>query len=186
MPLPLLNIHGLLPDGIHSASEDELHFRFVAPFPGSVTRERIFENFRRYRVVVSGAGLSVTQWIDGSFVDATRRDPADIDVVNFCTSAHIRGLSAGARAQITPLLAAGKATIPHYSVHSLFVATYDYDEQPYWADFETRRKYWRDYFSLAMNYSGVVKETAPHRGRKGIVQMLLGDATLCPHLESSL
>ena len=53
------------------------------------------------------------------------------------------------------------------------------------ANFEAQRKYWRDWFAMPQDYTGPVKVPAPHRGRKGIVQMNIGDATLCPAVSAA-
>ncbi len=181
MPLPPFNARGLLPDGVHVATIDELHERCVREFRGSVTRPDIFANFVRYRDAIVALGLSVTQWIDGSFVDLSRRDPEDIDVVNFCESENISVASAGVD-EIDRLLGAGRDTVGEYQVHSFFVATYDYDHY-LWGKFEMLRKYWRHHFSQPLSYPG--KERASGRGPKGIVQITLGDATLCPRIDPS-
>jgi hypothetical protein len=181
MPLPAFNARGLLPDGIHDATIDELHARSVVEFPGSATRADIFANFVRYRDAIVALGFSVTQWVDGSFVDLTRRDPEDIDVVNFCESDNIRAASAGID-EIDRLLGAGRDTVPEYQVHSFFVPAYDYDHH-LWGKFEMQRKYWRRQFSQPLNYPR--KHLAPERGPKGIVQITLGDATLCPRIDRS-
>lgn len=181
MPLPAFNARGLLPDGVHDASIKELHTRCVVEFPGSATRTGIFANFSRYCDAIVALGFSVTQWVDGSFVDLTRRDPEDIDVVNFCESDNIRDASAGID-EIDRLLGAGRDTVAEYQVHSFFVATYDYDHH-LWGKFEMLRKYWRRQFSQALNYPS--KQAAPGRGAKGIVQITLGDATLCPRIDRS-
>lgn len=89
MPLPSLNAHGLLPDGVHAATPDGLHARLVMDFAGSKTRPRLHAGLMRYRRDLLALGIHATQWIDGSFVDGTRSAPEDIDVVNFC---HVRVL----------------------------------------------------------------------------------------------
>jgi len=182
MPLPPFNPRFLLPDQIHPATLEDLRARCVVEFPGSATRPDIFANFARYRNAIAALGFSVTQWVDGSFVDGTRADPEDIDVVNFCASENIRAVSADARRQIPLLLGAGRGTIAEYQVHSFFVASYDYDHHR-WGDFEMFRKFWRRHFSQPLNYAVPSKPSAPERGRKGIVQISLGDAKLCPWID---
>ena len=54
------------------------------------------------------------------------------------------------------------------------------------ASFEPQRKYWRDWFSRPQDYSGPKKVEALWRGRKGIVQMNVGNVTLCPTVSDAI
>lgn len=78
------NEQGLLTpaDGI-SATIDELHAVFVAPFPESETRNRLFNEWKKYnRMLRQEIGERFTQWINGSFV-TQKLNPKDIDLVIF-------------------------------------------------------------------------------------------------------
>ena len=179
MPLPSFNAQGLLPEGVHPATTEDLKDRCVTPFPASGTRQDIFHNFCRYQAAVALLGFHATQWVDGSFVDRSRLDPEDVDVVNFCESSVLNSLPPAAQTQITPLLNGREATRTDYSTHS-FLAIRFPSGHPYAANFENRRKYWLDWFSRPQDYSGTKKVEAPWRSRKGFVQMSVGDARLCP------
>jgi hypothetical protein len=185
MSLPLFNSQGLLPDAVHQATLDELRVRCVDDFVGSVTRRGIFANFLRFRNTLTSLGLSLTQWIDGSFVDQTRRDPLDVDVVSFCDSQLFRTLPHNDRERAIALLDNSAATELDYQVHSFLVMEFPYDHE-LWGKFENQRRYWRRQFSQPLDYSGPNKQPTPRRGRKGIVQITLGDVTLCPRIDSSL
>lgn len=179
MALPELNSEGLLPEGIHPATADDLKERFVDPFAASTTRQRIFDGFLGYQTTLAGLGVHATQWVDGSFVDAARVDPEDIDVVNFCDAAMLNAVPPARQALLQPLLDGRAATKAQYDTHSFLVVHFPAG-RPYAAQFEDRRKYWRDWLSRPQDYSGPNKTPAPWRGRKGIVQMNVGDANLCP------
>ena len=69
MALSELNQEDLLPEGVHPATEEDLKSRFVTPFVSSSTRQKVHQNFCRYRADVAALGVHATQWVDGSFVD---------------------------------------------------------------------------------------------------------------------
>src|SRR3954469_9447198 len=124
MPLPPFDSRGLLPAGIHTATEAELHALCVTAFPKSTTRPRIFQNFCLYRAAVAAMGLHVTQWVDGSFVDRTRVDPEDIDVINFLDTDQLRALSSEVRAAAVKLLANAAIDHPEFDTHAFLHITY--------------------------------------------------------------
>ncbi|HVY72017.1 MAG TPA: hypothetical protein VHH73_18940 [Verrucomicrobiae bacterium] len=185
MALPDFNVKGLLPDGVHPATLDDLECRCVAPFPNSETRSKIFENFRNYQTTIAALGIHATQWINGSFVDQSRLDPDDVDAVNFCDYAALNSLQPAIQIRITPLLDGRATTKEVYDTHSFLEVRFPAGH-PFEASFERQRRYWRDWFSRPQDYSGPKKLPAPWRGRKGIVQMQVGDATLCPIVSDAI
>jgi len=184
MALPDLNPQGLLPEGVHPATEDELEARFVVPFASSSTRQRIFENFCRYRIEVAALGVHATQWVDGSFVDGLRLHPEDVDVVNFCGSSELNAVAPASQKLVQPLLNGRESTRAEYDTHTFLLVCFPAGH-PFAANFEARRKYWRDWFSRPQDYTGSKKIPAPWRGRKGIVRMNVGDAILCPSVSDA-
>jgi len=179
MALPNFNAQGLLPEGVHPATAEDLKDRFVTPFPESGTRQKIFNNFRRYQAAVVALGVHATQWVDGSFVDQSRLDPVDVDAVNFCELSALNSLPLTAQLQIAPMLDGRQSTKTTYDTHTFLVIRFPAGH-PFAASFEKQRRYWRDWFSRPQDYSGLIKIEAPWRGRKGIVQMTVGHANLCP------
>lgn len=158
--------------------------RFVTPFPSSATRHRIHQSFCRYRTEVAALGVPATQWVDGSFVDSSRLDPEDVDVVNFCESSALNAFAPVIQKHIQPLLGGGDRTKTEYNTHT-FLAIRFPPGHPFAAQFEERRKYWRDWFSRPQSYAGGRKLPAPWRGRKGFVQLNVGDASLCPTINDA-
>ena len=57
MALPDFNAQGLLPEGVHPATVGDLKDRFVTPFPASVRRQKVFDNFCRYQATVAALGV---------------------------------------------------------------------------------------------------------------------------------
>jgi hypothetical protein len=185
--LPEFNANGLLPEGVHRASLDDLRERCVDAFPASVTRPDIFAVFIRYRQQLESLGLSLTQWIDGSFVDRTRLNPGDIDLVNFCESDLFRKLPKESRDRTMPLLGDGHAHSFDGKIHCFLVMRFDYDMGGgFPAASERARREHHDWFSQPMDYFSTPRKAAPARGRKGIVQITLGDVKLCPNVEDRL
>lgn len=179
MPLPNFNRRGLLPAGVHKASLSDVEERCVTPFGTSKTRKPIFDAFSIYQNDLASVGVNATQWVDGSFVDATRTDPSDVDVVNICDPAQLNALSPAAAIMATKLLDGGDATKPSYKAHT-FLAVKFPPSHPYHKVYVARIAEWNRWFSTPMDYSGKVKVPAPHRGGKGIVEICVGNATLCP------
>lgn len=186
MPLPTFNADGILPDGVHPATEAELKVRCVDPFQASTSRQNVFDGFCRYRGELSGLGINVTQWVDGSFTDETRLNPEDIDLVNFVFSGEINALPLGDRPLATALLNGREATKSQFSCHT-FLETVFPPGHPFAPAFERQRRYWRKWWSTPQDYSKPpVKVPAPHRGSKGIVLMTVGAPAAAPTINPSL
>lgn len=179
MPLPDLVKDGILPEGVHEASEKDLEDMFVAPFPASKTRDRNLKGFVAYRDVFAQFGVPLTQWVDGSFVDATRESPDDIDVVNFAHAGDLNTLDPAVRAVVAPLL---QGKIERYHTHAHLEVHFPKGHK-FAAKFENMRRYWRDWFSRCQDYSGPVKKHAPWRGSKGFVQMTTSDGNVSPVID---
>jgi len=79
MPIPSLNEHGLLPQGIHACSLRELQHRFCR-FQGSDRRPRLFARLEEFLAEVKSSGIVVAVILDGSFVTA-KAEPGDIDMI---------------------------------------------------------------------------------------------------------
>lgn len=79
MPIPPFNKHGFLPEGIHTATIEEVEARF-ARFQTSSQRYEIFSRFRDF--VAAAAKTSIVQAliVDGRFV-TDKEEPGDIDVI---------------------------------------------------------------------------------------------------------
>ncbi len=181
MPLPAFTAKGLLPDDVYPATETELKDRCVDSFPDSKTRANIFGGFVRYRQALAGYGLNLTQWVDGSFVDSARVNPEDVDVVNFAHADEVNRLPPAMRVGVTnTLLNARESTQPVYSTHSFLEVRFP-QGHAFAAAAEAQRVYWRRWFANPQDYTHYpVKRPAPQRGRKGIVQMTIGNPTLAP------
>jgi hypothetical protein len=184
MPLPPFGLNDLLPDGVHQASQSELEDRCVKDFPGSITRPRIFKNFCRYQKAIVALGLHSTQWVDGSYTDRSRADPEDIDLTNFLDSTELNALGASLQDQARKLLGGGEETKKVFDAHTFLVIRFP-SGHPFEPHFDEMRRYWRDLFATPQDYRGPIKIPARGRGRKGIVQMRAGDATLCPAIDPS-
>lgn len=186
MPLPNFTTEGLLPDGVHPATEDELKERCVDPFATSRTRQPVFNGFCRYRNELVGLGLNVTQWVDGSFTDETRVDPDDIDLVNFVDAAEVNAIAALERPRAAALLNGRDATKTSYSCHSFLEIVFPAGHI-FAAKFEQKRLYWRRWWSTPQDYSKPpMKTPAPHRGSKGIVLMTVGSSAQAPAINTNL
>lgn len=79
MPIPALTAEGLLPEGIHDCSLDEIREQFGS-FQRTDRRCRLFERLESFVRAAKSSGLVVAVVVDGSFV--TDKDvPSDVDVI---------------------------------------------------------------------------------------------------------
>jgi len=180
MPLPPFNSQGLLPEGLHSATEDDLRERCVAPFPESQTRGSIFSGLCEYRQRLTDLGVTSSQWIDGSFVDASRLDPGDVDLVNFQAGTLLNSVPSESRAEVLSLLTGIPSLKARYQVHAFTVIMFPPDHR-YAQRSDDRLRYWTALFTTPQRYgANGSKSPAPERGRKGIALMTVGDGTVAP------
>lgn len=93
VPVPAFTVDGLLPPGRHAATVAEIEATFVKPF-ASTSRRKLFDGWLARRAALI-ALLPVTEWVNGSFVEATH-GPGDIDVVTFLPAHEVERLNAEA------------------------------------------------------------------------------------------
>jgi hypothetical protein len=86
MPIPALNEHGWLPEGIHNCTWDEVGLRFGS-FHESDRRPRLWQRFVEFLGEVQRTGLVKYILLDGSFVTA-KANPNDIDLVLIVAANH--------------------------------------------------------------------------------------------------
>jgi hypothetical protein len=79
MPIPPLDVRGVLPEGLHDATDDEIEIQFGS-FNGSDVRVRLFERLTSFLAAVRFWGNADEILIDGSFVTSKQR-PTDIDII---------------------------------------------------------------------------------------------------------
>jgi hypothetical protein len=79
MPLQL-DERGVLPDGIHDATLEEIESLFGG-FQHSDRRHRLFLKLKQYVGALRSAGFACSLLIDGSFVMGCIDEPDDIDLV---------------------------------------------------------------------------------------------------------
>jgi hypothetical protein len=183
MSLPDFNSQGLLPEGIHRASEDEVKERCVDAFPESRSRRTIFDGLCRYRAAASALSLNITQWVNGSFTDQTRMNPEDVDLVNYVLADDLKHLTPAEENAVEALLNGFETTKPKYRCHSFLEIVFP-PGHGFEADFEGQRRYWSSLWSTPQDYSQPPeKKEAPHRGKKGILLMTVGDADLAPNIQ---
>lgn len=172
MPLPAFTAEGLLPQGIHPATEEDVALLLVDPFIASRTRATLYNGLCRYRRDLTALDVIGIQWIDGSFVDQSRDDPADIDLVNFCEQHILNGVPVHNQERVFDLLGNASSTMEHYNCHSFVVVQYPAGH-PMAEGYEARRRYWLAWFSTPQRYTELSKVPAPERGVKGIISMTL-------------
>jgi predicted nucleotidyltransferase len=79
MPIPALTADGLLPEGIHDCTLDEIRKRFGS-FQRTDRRCRLFERLESFVRAAKACGIVAAVLVDGSFV--TDKDvPSDVDVI---------------------------------------------------------------------------------------------------------
>lgn len=79
MPIPTFTAEGLLPEGIHDCTLEELRERF-GQFQRTDWRPRLFERLETFVRDAGRTGFVVAIIVDGSFVTATD-SPDDVDII---------------------------------------------------------------------------------------------------------
>jgi hypothetical protein len=180
MVLPEFNDNGLMPTGVHASEMLALYERCVAPF-GKSTRETLWQGLQRYQAALQHLGIHATQWVNGSFVDLTRHDPEDIDLVNFVMADVLERVPEKEMDRVADLLAGDRSTVAMYGCQTNLVVVYPVGHKMT-TQVEARLRKWYDLFSTARDYTDPSKPVAPVRGRKGFVELFIGDPNLCPIL----
>jgi len=86
MPIPDLNEDGLLPEGVHDCTLDEIGARF-GRFQVTDRRIELFEKLRLLVEEERQAGLAIEIIVDGSFA-TDKPEPGDIDLVVVLPQGH--------------------------------------------------------------------------------------------------
>ncbi|NOT59232.1 MAG: hypothetical protein HOP19_03295 [Acidobacteria bacterium] len=89
MPIPNLNEDGLLPEGIHDCTLEEIGAQF-GRFVVSERRVRLFTQLGELVAEEQRAGIAVAVMVDGSFV-TDKPEPGDIDLVIVLPADYTRG-----------------------------------------------------------------------------------------------
>src|SRR5262245_59948022 len=89
MAIPAFTEDGLLPDGIHDCTLQEVEGRF-GRFQESDRRPRLWTKFKQFVSEVQITGLRIVVLIDGSFVTA-KANPNDIDLILVLPATHDLG-----------------------------------------------------------------------------------------------
>jgi len=79
MPIPVLTADGLLPEGVHDCTLDELRERF-GQFQRTDSRPRLFERLQAFVQEAERTGFVVAIIVDGSFVTVADA-PNDVDII---------------------------------------------------------------------------------------------------------
>ena len=108
-------------------------------------------------------------------------NPNDVDVVSFFSRTLLSGLGPRAQAEAVPLLEPRHPVDEQgdtYHLHNIVVVSCP-PSDPYWATYESQRRYWRKWFGTTRpirDGSGAIRPGL----RKGIVEMVLGDVSSAP------
>jgi hypothetical protein len=79
MPIPEMNEAGLLPEGVHEATLEEVRERF-GRFQRTDRRPALFTKLSTHLAEVRASGFVEAVILDGSFVTA-KDEPSDIDLI---------------------------------------------------------------------------------------------------------
>lgn len=125
---PLLDI------GFHRFTLDTLRQFTVAPFPGSKSRERLFQQFEQLLDLLSDSNATGDLWIDGSYL-TQKESPNDVDVLLVLDGVHVNSLNSVEQMQLFEVLAIAK-TIPGCDFHCCALPTKNVVEDDW------QRAYW--------------------------------------------
>jgi hypothetical protein len=150
----VLGANGWLPIGRHVVTPQEFQEHFVAAFPESKTRGRLFRRWERHLEALTSVIAVEAQWIDGSFV-TSKLDPSDIDMVSVLDGPTFDALPAGLRSMVEGLLA-GKATKAVWGLDSFAVLRYP-DGSPFKAAADAAADEWHQFWQGDRGHDGSVK-----------------------------
>jgi hypothetical protein len=142
----------LLPPGFVDITEADLEPRFVAPFPGSRTRQELVERFRAFTTFLRRLGLTGTMWLNGSFF-TEKPHPDDIDLVLLIDDSVLQTLTPAAFDTFQKIVNDRAVTMARYHCDLYFC---DPLSDPW-------KSYWRGWFGFASD------QVTP----KGIARMAL-------------
>ncbi len=86
MPIPALTTGGLLPEGVHDCTLDEIGERFGS-FQRTDRRCRLFERLESFARAAKASSIVVAVIVDGSFV-TDKYAPSDVDVIVVLSADH--------------------------------------------------------------------------------------------------
>jgi hypothetical protein len=127
--------------------------KFVISFDGSSTRQKIYENYLVYIIDFHKEIVDVwQQWIDGSFI-TDKKDPNDIDLVNFIDSYAFSSKGAELIKFLTKYGSKDK-----YKVDGYCVPVYPSDDERYELTYRYM-KYWEKWFGhdRSNNPKGIIQ-----------------------------
>ena len=143
MPIPPTSgLYGLLPEGKHPATMEEIADIFVENAPFHVAERRvIFAALRVWTELMSKIIPSYRMWVDGGF--ATHKDwaaPSDVDVVVLVSSDDLNALDSDGQKLFESLLTrqvgGGNRQQPMGGlVDGFYVVRGDVDQTVYWKEF---------------------------------------------------
>lgn len=135
MPIPALNEEGLLPEGVHDCTLDEIAVRF-GRFQQSDRRVQLFVQLRELIEEERRAGLAVAVIVDGSFV-TQKLEPGDIDLVIVLPE----GYNLGVELPLVQYNAISKTHLRRRYRFDVFVAIEDSPEYKEWLALFQRDKW---------------------------------------------
>lgn len=154
-------VEGYLAPGLHHWGLESIGFHFVAQVTASRTRTGIWAGFGELRGCLTTLGLTVEQWLDGSFT-TTKTDPNDIDVANFFDPDQIESLNEQQR-KLLKAYVSGRITRALCGCDSYFAIKVP-ESHPLRQDFEIAHAYWMETFGTDRNDTPkgiVVTQCAP-------------------------
>lgn len=158
-----LNDNGYLEPGLHEMTLEELEDNFVKAFPGSATRADIMRGYVRHQAELGALRISVTQFVDGSFV-TSKLNPGDVDLVCFMEQEEVDRLPREEQLKLEKLVS-GPATKDEYCCDAYFAPVVP-KTHPKFNECHRNRTYWLGEF-------GFDREDRP----KGIAVLTIPEAT---------
>lgn len=146
--MPYFNADGYLPAGIHDMTLQQIETELVLPFSTSITRSLIFEGYRRHHRELEATGISIDQFVDGSFV-TNKNNPGDVDLVCFYLANDVEALSDTKKGVLHALLG-GRATRATRFCDAYSCSMVP-ESDPLFARTRARRKYWLGEFGFDRN-----------------------------------
>jgi hypothetical protein len=133
------HVNGNLEAGVHNVTMELFHGTFVASFPHSSTRARIYEGFVKYLSELFSTKPNYEPLVDGSYV-TKKNDPSDIDCLIVADAAAVDALTDEDKQKLSSLFIHPDCK-RKYCCDAYFLAAVP-EGHPGYDHYRAMRKYW--------------------------------------------
>jgi hypothetical protein len=179
------NAAGYLDAGLHPMGSVDIEKAFVASFPHSSTRKKIFAGYCHHYSELAAIISHFEQYLDGSFI-SNKNDPGDIDLVVLIDATVVDALTPAQQAKLRELLNSAVAR-PKFGCDTYFCPVYP-KGHPHENEARAQRKYWLGEFGYDRIDvpKGIVHVIYQHQAQQSTTTVLQSQTTAGPASANNL